>query len=61
MTKRPGMLLGCNKGFPYKGFSDVRYIKRQDQTTNAFITENTARTLKAKKLSSNHVRNLSEA
>lgn len=60
MTKRTGMLLGCNKGFPYMGFSDVKYIKRQDQKTNTFI--DTARKIvKNKNLSSNHVRNLSEA
>lgn len=27
MYKRPGMLLGVNKGFKYKGFSDGKYVK----------------------------------
>jgi hypothetical protein len=27
MTRRPGMVLGTTKGFPYKGFSDVKYMK----------------------------------
>jgi hypothetical protein len=28
MTKRPDQLLGCNKGFPYKGFSDWKHSTR---------------------------------
>lgn len=60
MTKKTDMLLGCNKGFPYMGFSDVKYIKKQDIKTTTFI-DTARKVIINKHLSSDHVRNLSEA
>lgn len=39
MTKRPNMLLGISKGFPYKGFSDGKFQKMFKNTSEHFMKQ----------------------